>query len=128
MSSGCVVNGRDLLREFKPSTAKEVVLFANPASDLASTTMLAKADNRSADTGSIRGSERGDIDHWSFKSLEGTQKERDDQKVAGWGWTPTDFTAKRRQKQRCLKIHAAYILHLATHGSFAKEESDCDSN
>ena len=43
-----VASGRDLLRELKPSTAKEVVLFANPDFDLASTTMLAKADNRSS--------------------------------------------------------------------------------
>ena len=43
-----VASGRDLLRELKPSTAKEVVLFANPDFDLASTPMLAKADNRSS--------------------------------------------------------------------------------
>ena len=42
-----VASGRDLLREPKPSTAKEVVLFANPDFDLASTAMLAKADNGS---------------------------------------------------------------------------------
>ena len=44
-----VASGRDLLRELKPSTAKEVVLFANPDFDLASTPMLAKADNGSSD-------------------------------------------------------------------------------
>ena len=49
-----VASGRDLLRELKPSTAKEVVLFANPDFDLASTPMLAKADDRSADAGSSR--------------------------------------------------------------------------
>jgi hypothetical protein len=37
-----VANGRDLLRKLKPSTAKEVVLFANPDFDLVSTPMLAK--------------------------------------------------------------------------------------
>ena len=49
-----VASGRDLLRELKPSTAKEVVLFANPDFGLGSTAMLAKADNRSADAGSSR--------------------------------------------------------------------------
>ena len=121
-----VASGRDLLRELKPSTAKEVVLFANPDFDLASTPMLAKADNRSADAGSksIRGSEKRDIEDWSFKSLEGTQKERDEliKKFAGWGWTPTDFTAKEATKEALLKIHSPYILHLATHGFFAKED------
>ena len=88
--------------------------------------MLAKADNRSSDPGSksIRGSEKRDIEDWSFGSLEGTQKERDEliKKFAGWGWTPTDFTAKEATKEALLKIHSPYILHLATHGFFAKED------
>ena len=119
-----VASGRDLLRELKPSTAKEVVLFANPDFNLASTPMLAKADHRSADAGSIRGSEKRDIEDWSFWSLEGTQRERDEliKKFAGWGWTPTDFTAKEATKEALLKIHSPYILHLATHGFFAKED------
>ena len=68
-----VASGRDLLRELKPSTAREVVLFANPDFGLASTAMLAKADNRSSDPGSksIRGSEKRDIEDWSFESLDG---------------------------------------------------------
>ena len=119
-----VASGRDLLRELKPSTAKEVVLFANPDFDLASTAMLAKADNRSADPGSIRGSEKRDVEDWSFESLTGTQKESDEliKKFVGWGWTPTDFTAKEATKEALLKIHSPYILHLATHGFFAKED------
>jgi hypothetical protein len=74
-----VASGRDLLRELKPSIAREVVLFANPYFDLASTGMLAKADNDSSDPvpKSIGRGERGDIEDWSFASLEGTQKERD---------------------------------------------------
>ena len=116
-----VASGRDLLRELKPSTAKEVVLFANPDFDLASTAMLAKADNGS---GSIRGSEKRDVEDWSFESLTGTQKESDEliKKFIGWGWTPTDFTAKEATKEALLKIHSPYILHLATHGFFAKED------
>ena len=125
-----VASGRDLLRELKPSTAKEVVLFANPDFNLGSTAMLAKADHRSADAGSIRGSERGDIEDWSFGSLEGTQKERDEliKKFVGWGWTPTDFTAKEATKEALLKIHSPYILHLATHGFFAKEDPTATKN
>jgi tetratricopeptide (TPR) repeat protein len=119
-----VASGRDLLRELKPSIAREAVLFANPAFDLASTAMLAKADHRSSNAGSIRGSEKMEIEDWSFGSLEGTQKERDEliKKFAGWGWTPCDFTAKEATKNALLKIHSPYILHLATHGFFAKED------
>jgi tetratricopeptide (TPR) repeat protein len=121
-----VASGRDLLRELKPPVAKSVVLFANPAFDLASTTMLAKADNGSFDLGakSIRGSEKREIQDLSFEGLTGTQKERDEltKKFAEWGWKSSDFTAKEATKEALLKIHSPYILHLATHGFFAKED------
>jgi tetratricopeptide (TPR) repeat protein len=121
-----VASGRDLLRELKPSIAREVVLFANPDFGLFSTPMLAKADHRSADPGSksIRGSEKRDVEDWNFESLEGTQKESNEltKKFDGWGWTPTEFTAKEATKEALLKIHSPYILHLATHGFFAKED------
>ncbi len=118
-----VASGRDLLRGLKPSIGKEVVLFANPDFGLASTTILAKADHPFADEGSLRGVEKRDIEDWSFESLTGTQRERDEliKKFAGWGWTPTDLTAKEATKETLLKIHSPYILHLATHGFFAKE-------
>ena len=121
-----VASGRDLLREPKPSTAKEVVLFANPDFGLASTPRLTKAEDRSSDgaSKSIRGSEKREIEDWSFGSLEGTQKESDEliKRFAGWGWTPIEFTTKEATKEALLKIHSPYILHLATHGFFAKED------
>jgi hypothetical protein len=45
-------------------------------------------------------------------------------KFAGWGWTPTDFTAEKATKEALLNIRSPYILHLATHGFFAKEVVD----
>jgi CHAT domain-containing protein len=89
-------SGRDLLRERKPSIAKEAVLFANPDFNLGSTPMLAKAEQRSGAAGSIRGGEKRDIEDWSFEDLEGTQTESDElsKKFVGWGWEPTEFTAK----------------------------------
>jgi tetratricopeptide (TPR) repeat protein len=121
-----VASGRDLLREPKPSTTKEVVLFANPDFKLGSTVLLAKADDGSSDPGPkrMRGSEKRDVEDWSFENITGTQKERDElvKKFIGWGWTPTDFTAKEATKEALLKIHSPYILHLATHGFFAKED------
>jgi CHAT domain-containing protein len=72
----------------------------------------------------LRGSEKRDVEDWGFESLDGTQKERDEliKKFAGWGWTTSDFTAKEATKEALLKIHSPYILHLATHGFFAKED------
>jgi tetratricopeptide (TPR) repeat protein/CHAT domain-containing protein len=120
-----VASRRDLLREVKPSTAKEVVLFANPNFKLGSTVLLAKADSGSSDLGPkrMRGSEKRDVEDWSFESLEGTQNESDElvKKFHGWGWKPSDFTAGKATKEALLKIHSPYILHLATHGFFAKE-------
>jgi tetratricopeptide (TPR) repeat protein len=123
-----VASGRDLLREPKHPTTREVVLFANPDFGLASTPMLAKAQHRSADAGSVRGSEKRDVEDWSFASLDGTQVERDEliKKFSGWGWKPTDFTQKEATKEALLKIHSPYILHLATHGFFAKEDPTTD--
>jgi tetratricopeptide (TPR) repeat protein/CHAT domain-containing protein len=122
-----VASGRDLLRDVKPSTAKEVILFANPDFDLAAAAMLAKADTGSSDPvpESVGRGEREEIEDWNFPSLEGTQKERDElmKKFVGWGWTPTDFTAKKATKEALLEIRSPYILHLATHGFFAKEDS-----
>ena len=59
-----------------------------------------------------------------LQKLEGTQNERDEliKKFTDWGRTPTDFTAKEATKEALLKIHSPYILHLATHGFFAKED------
>ena len=119
-----VATGRDLLRELRPSTARDVVLFANPEFDLTSTTILTTADNGSSNADSIRGSEKREIEDWSFASLEGTQKESDEliKKFAGWGWTPRDFIPKRPQKKRCLRsIHPTFCIS-ATHGFFAKED------
>jgi hypothetical protein len=49
---------------------KEVVLFTNPDFDLASTPMLAKADDSFSDPGSksIRVSEKRDVEDWNFDS------------------------------------------------------------
>jgi tetratricopeptide (TPR) repeat protein len=121
-----VASGRDLLRELKPLRAREVVLFANPDFGLGSTPMLANTNNGSsrADSTLIRGSEKREIEDWHFESLTGTQKERDEliKKFADWGWTPIDFTKKKATKEALLKVHSPYILHLATHGFFAKED------
>jgi tetratricopeptide (TPR) repeat protein len=120
-----VASGRDLLRKLKPSTAREVVLFANPDFDLVSAPTLATAEDRHSEgaSKSIRGSEKREIEDWSFGSLEGTQKERDElmKKFAEWGWEPNDFTAKQATKEALLKVHSPYVLHLATHGFFSKE-------
>jgi tetratricopeptide (TPR) repeat protein len=124
-----VASGRDLLRELKPSTVKEVVLFANPDFGLASKPMLAVADNGSSEPGVMPAGKKkrdlaDEIENWRFGSLNGTQKENDEliKKFVGWGWTPSDFTAKEATKEAVRKIHSPYILHLATHGFFAKED------
>jgi tetratricopeptide (TPR) repeat protein len=119
-----VTSGRDMLHQVKSSAAKEVVLFANPDFNLGSIPMLAKAEDHSTDAGLIRGSERREIEDWSFGSLEGTQKEEDEltKEFAEWGWTPASFSAKGATKEALLKIHSPYILHLATHGFFSKED------
>jgi tetratricopeptide (TPR) repeat protein len=124
-----VASGRDLLRELKPSTAKEVVLFANPDFNLGSTGLLAKSENGSSDPAATTAGKKkrdlaDEIEHWRFGSLNGTQKEKDElvKKFQGWGWPTSDCSAKEATKEALLKIHSPYILHMATHGFFAKED------
>ena len=103
-----------------------MVLFVNPDFNLASTPILAKAEHRSSETGSIRGTEKREIEDWRFDSedVKNTKKEGDElmKRFAGWGWTATEFTAKEATKEALLKIRSPYILHLATHGFLAKED------
>ena len=121
-------SGRDLLRAPKPSTAKEVVLFANPDFKMTQTVMLAETDNSTADKGSVRGSEKRDVEDWSFEDLAGTQKESNQliNKFNHWGWKAIGFTRKAATKTALLNIHSPYILHLATHGFFAKGDPTQD--
>jgi CHAT domain-containing protein len=174
-----VASGRDLLREPKPPTGKEVVLFANPDFNLPSTGTLTKKitrddlvalgkksqqnapltanqamivanmklwmseiypdpetekvgaaalgpANKQRDTeevASTRGEPR-DVEGWSFVSLNGTKKEDDEltKKFRRWGWVPTNFTEKDATKKALLKVRSPYILHLATHGFFDKDD------
>jgi len=78
--------------------------------------MLAKAEDRSSDGDSkpIRGSEKRKIEDWSFGSLQGTQKERDEliKKVR-----PLGLDADRLHRQRGYQRSAAqdpFALHSAS--------------
>jgi len=123
-----VASGRDLIREPGRSLAKKVVLFANPNFSLAPSQMLAKPDDNFSDPpASTRGGAKRDledeVEDWSFPSLDGTRKEGDElmKKFESWDWISIDFSAGEATKKALLRIHSPYILHLATHGFFAKE-------
>ena len=131
-----VASGRDLLHQAKPSTVKDVILFTDPNFS-APTGTPAQADHSAVDAGSIQASEKGDIEGWSFEDLRGTQQERDVliREFTRWGWRLSNgtekgakqkavlnFTRERATKETLLKVRSPYILHLATHGFFAKED------
>jgi tetratricopeptide (TPR) repeat protein len=62
-------SGRDLLRDVKPATSTAAIVFANPDFTLSSSQTIAKADGKSssATAGTMRGSEKRDIEHLSFE-------------------------------------------------------------
>ncbi|HTD16181.1 MAG TPA: CHAT domain-containing protein [Chthoniobacterales bacterium] len=84
----------------------------------------ASLTTRSSDGSSEGGALAVPVEDWSFGSLDGTQRESDEliQKFNGWGWKAAEFTKKEATKAALFKIHSPYILHLATHGFFAKED------
>jgi CHAT domain-containing protein/Tfp pilus assembly protein PilF len=121
-----VATGRDLLRATNPSTAKKVILFADPDFDLAPKTASPMAkDSPSVDPSpSPLIPDRNGIEELTFTPLAKTDLESDEltKKFAEYGWATTPFTKERATKEALLQIHSPYILHLATHGFFAKRD------
>ena len=118
-----VASGRDLLRELKPSIAREVVLFANPDFGLNSTTtMLAKTRRRVPPIQAQRfaAAKRGHrrLELWEF---EGHAEKESDELIKSLSMGLDVYGLHRQrgaQRAALLKIHSPYILHLATHGFF----------
>jgi CHAT domain-containing protein len=113
------------LRETKPTTSKEIVLFANPDFNLTQAGILALATNQSsANTSDLRGAEKRGLEDLSFSPLEGTKTESD--RLAGkfklWEWDPLELNGDKATKEELLRMQSPYILHLATHGFFAPAE------
>jgi tetratricopeptide (TPR) repeat protein len=125
-------SGRDLLRDVKPAISTAAVVFANPDFTLSSSQTIATADDKSSNTtpGTMRGTEKKDVEDLIFGPLEGTQKECDKLTKAfeAWHWKADSFTGKDATKEALLQIHSPFILHLATHGFFeAADRSDTRS-
>jgi len=121
-----VASGRDLLREVPqpPSDHPTAVVFANPDLFRAQSLPSAPADGESvavaAARGSLRGTEKRDIQDLNFDPLPGTQQECDRLKeaFAGWHWRTEAFTGPVASKAALRQVHSPYVLHLATHGFF----------
>jgi len=110
-----VASVRDLLREHQLTTAKEVILFANPDFGLASTPMQNKGDNQSSDldSKSIRGNEKRDVEDWRFESLTGTQREGDEliKEFADWvGDLPITPRNRRQRNRSSRSIHHTFCI------------------
>ena len=118
-------------------TAKEAMIVANmklamsevypsPETEKTGTTVATQSKqetvNKAADL-TTRGEER-DVEGWRFESLQGTKIEDTElaRKFVSWGWKPSNFTDREATKEALLKIRSPYILHLATHGFFDKED------
>ena len=127
-----VASGRDLLREAQPTLSKQVVVLANPKFDKNLGTSTRIPENYLPAEGSRvpSGAEKRDIENLSFEELEGTQTESTQLllKFGDWGWQATSLTGPDVTKRALLDLHNPYILHLATHGFFASEDSSSEAN
>jgi CHAT domain-containing protein len=121
-----VASGRDLLRDFQPTAVRTAAIFANPNFTLTpgEDTTGSGGQYLNHSEGSIRGNEKADIKDLHFEPLAGTQTECD--KLASvlesWQWKVNSFTGDEATKEALSRIHSPYILHLATHGFFARED------
>jgi len=62
----------------------------------------------------------------TFTTLPATREESDEliKKFSGYGWKATVFTEDKATKEALLQIHSPYILHLATHGFFVRDDAN----
>jgi CHAT domain-containing protein/Tfp pilus assembly protein PilF len=117
-----VASGRDLLRDVRPATGTAAIVFGNPDFILRPSRSTAQADDNSLSVtaGTLRGTERRDMEDLAFGPLEGTQKECDRLINAfhAWHWQAQVLTGPDATEVALRQIHSPYILHLATHGFF----------
>jgi len=116
-----VGSGRDLLRPFKPSDKKNILIYANPvfARDDVSNTSAASNNALSANK-VMRPAELAEFAKVQLPQLPGTEQEAaivsNIAKDAQWsGETHLGLDAS---KKNLMSIKAPSVLHLATHGFF----------
>ena len=100
-------------------------MFANPDLFRPQSLTSTPADEEgsvavAAARGSLRETEKRNIEDLSFDSLPGTQQECDRLKeaFAGWHWRTQTFTGPETSKAALRQVHSPYVLHLATHRFF----------
>ena len=123
-----VTTGRDLLGPTNPSTARNVILFADPDFKFGPATISPGPEDGSSTVASqsslVR--ERNAMADLTFTTLPATREESDEliKKFSGYGWKATVFTEDKATKEALLQIHSPYILHLATHGFFVRDDAN----
>jgi CHAT domain-containing protein len=125
-----VTSGRDLLRDFKVTQNKSVVVLANPNFDeeLGLNAGLAKSEPSVESTAMLRDMRKREIEDLTFTELPGTRKESDQllSQFRQWNWPAKSLTAEQATKQALLALRSPYILHVATHGFFEPEDASSE--
>ena len=123
-----VASGRDLLRETAAATNADVVILANPSFDcsLAKEPSNARQGSGISETrGGFRGQEMEEVSELDFDPIEGTGMEakelESEFRKLGWN-VQKPLLGQEATKQALFKVRSPYILHLATHGFFVKED------
>jgi CHAT domain-containing protein len=110
-----MASGRDLLHQAGGSLNTKVALFANPD-------FYAKSPRKPSGQ---RGTQIKDLEGLDFDPLPGTIAESETlvEMFKGWHWGVTVLTGKDATKAKLFQLPSPpYILHLATHGFFAKAD------
>jgi CHAT domain-containing protein len=122
-----VASGRDLLREFKPSSAPVMLVYAHPDFNAGKVREVRDEHNQlPAGVTAFRSVEIHDFQNVSLPPLPGTAREAADlsAQIKQVGWQSQVFLGANATETQLEQTNSPRVLHLATHGFFLPDNED----
>jgi CHAT domain-containing protein/lipopolysaccharide biosynthesis regulator YciM len=118
-----VASGRDLVRSIEPSTARNIIIYADPDFLLEPSKEPSGVSAPEVSQQLIRPSQKRNLRSVRLTALPGTAKEsaRLAALAKAAGWQASIFRGRDATEASLRQLQAPRILHLATHGFFLPE-------